>query len=341
MKRAKRNWQQLPDEQLLDMRLCDLKLRLSTSAVQPRIRRLYRELAARGISFRPHVWLAEDWFSPDGVPGFAVPFYLAHPRLTRLERKMAGVAEGSNANWQLRILRHEAGHAIDSAYRLRRRARWRALFGRASSRYGAQYRARPTSRHHVQHLGEWYAQAHPTEDFAETFAVWLQPHSNWRHRYAQWPARRKLEFVDQVATEIRGQPAAVKGGVLVEPLEDNRRTLREHYRRRRRAEHRRHRGLADRLLRKVFATADEAQRGALPAATLLRGMKPRLRGLLERRAGVDRYAAQQLVRLAIERCEQLQLYQRGSRRVLLPKVRTNLVRIARGYIASDELRLRL
>lgn len=341
MKGAKRNWQRLTDEELLDVRLCDLNLRLSSSAVQPRIRRLYRELAARGISFRPHAWLAEDWFSPDGVPGFAVPFYLTHPRLARLERKMVGVAEGSNANWQMRILRHEAGHAIDSAYRLRRRARWRALFGRASSRYGAQYRARPASRRHVQHLGEWYAQAHPTEDFAETFAVWLQPRSDWRRRYAHWPALRKLEFVDEIAAEIRGRPAAVRSRALVEPLEDNTLTLREHYRRRRRAEHRRHRGLADRLLRKVFPGAGDAQRGAIPAATLLRARKSQLRSMLERRSGADRYTAHQLVRLAIERCEQLKLYQRGSRRVLLPKLRSALVRIARGYVASDELRLRL
>jgi len=341
MKRRAPAWTRLGDEELLDLRLCDLKLGLRGTAVHTRITRLYRELAARGLAFRPHAWLAEEWFSPDGVPGFAVPFYLAHPRLTRLERKMTGMVEGSNANWQMRILRHEAGHAFDSAYRLRRRARWRALFGHASRRYASQYRARPASRHHVQHLGEWYAQAHPTEDFAETFAVWLQPRSNWRHRYANWPARRKLEFVDQVAVEIRGQPAAVRDRVLVEPLEDNRRTLREHYRLRRRAEHRRHRALADRLLRKVFATADAAQHGALPAATLLRGMKSALRSVLERRGAADRYAAQQLVRLAIERCERLQLYQRGSRRVLLPKVRSTLVRIARGYIASDELRLRL
>ena len=341
MKQAVRSWTRLADEQLLNLRLCDLRLRLSATAVQPRITRLYRELAARGIAFRPHAWLAEDWFSPDGVPGFAVPFYLAHPRLTRLERKMTGVVEGSNANWQMRILRHEAGHAIDSAYRLRRRARWRALFGPASRRYAAQYRARPASRRHVQHLGEWYAQAHPTEDFAETFAVWLQPHSDWRRRYADWPAKRKLEYVDQIAAEIRHHRPAVNGRVLVDPLEDNKLTLREHYRRKRRAEHRRHRALADRLLRKVFTTAEQARRGALPAATLLRGMKASLRGTLERRGGADRYGAQQLVRLAIERCEHLELYQRGSRRMLLPKLRSALVRMARGYIASDELRLRL
>jgi len=341
MKRRAPAWTKMADEQLLDLRLCDLHLRLHGTPVQTRITRLYRELAARGIAFRPHAWLAEEWFSPDGVPGFAVPFYLAHPRLTRLERKMTGAVEGSNANWQMRILRHEAGHAIDSAYRLRRRARWRALFGPASRRYAAQYRARPASRRHVQHLGEWYAQAHPTEDFAETFAVWLQPHSDWRRRYEGWPAKRKLEYVDQIAREIRRHRPVVGARVLVEPLEDNRRTLREHYRRKRQAERRRHRGLTDRLLREVFATPQQARHGALPAATLLRGIRLSLRGTLERHSGADRYAAQQLLRLAIERCERLALRQRGTRRALLPKLRRALVRIARGYIASNGMRLRL
>ena len=163
-------WERLSDEQLLKLRLCDLHLDLRRSRLRAPLERLYRELASRGIRFRPHVWFAEEWFSPDGVAGFAVPFYLAHPRLTRLEKRYTHEVEGSNRNWLMRILRHEAGHALDSAYRLRRRARWRALFGPASRHYPTQYRARPASRRHVQHLGEWYAQAHPAEDFAETFA---------------------------------------------------------------------------------------------------------------------------------------------------------------------------
>jgi hypothetical protein len=330
----------MADEQLLDLRLCDLRLRLRGTPVQNRIARLYRELAARGIAFRPHAWLAEEWFSPDGVPGFAVPFYLAHPRLMRLERKMTGAVEGSNANWQMRILRHEAGHAIDSAYRLRRRARWRALFGHASRRYPAHYRARPASHHHVQHLGEWYAQAHPTEDFAETFAVWLQPKSSWRRRYAAWPAKRKLEYVAQVAEEIGGHRPAVAARDKIEAVEHNPRTLREHYRRKHRAERRRHRALADSLLRKVFTDRDSARPGAVPAARLLRDLKLSVRTTLEQRAGTDRYGAQQLLRMAIERCEHLHLYQRGSRRALVPKLRTALVRMARGYI-SEDIRLRL
>ncbi|HEV7433029.1 MAG TPA: putative zinc-binding metallopeptidase [Steroidobacteraceae bacterium] len=341
MKRRDPAWTRLADEQLLDLRLCDLRLSLRGTPVQTRITRLYRELAARGLGFRPHAWLAEEWFSPDGVPGFAVPFYLAHPRLTRLERKMSGAVEGSNANWQMRILRHEAGHAFDSAYRLRRRARWRALFGPASRRYASQYRARPASHHHVQHLGEWYAQAHPTEDFAETFAVWLQPKSAWRRRYAAWPARRKLEYVAELADEIGRARPAVAARDRIEALEHNSRTLREHYRRKGRTDRRRHRALADSLLRKVFASKDSARPGAPPAATLLRALKASVRTSLEQRAGTDRYGAQQLLRLAIERCEHMQLYQRGSRRAAIPKLRAALVRMARGYISSEELRLRL
>lgn len=341
MKRRAPAWTRLDDEALLDLRLCDLNLSLRGSPVQERIRRLYRELAARGIAFRPHIWLAEEWFSPDGVPGFAVPFYLAHPRLTRLQRKMGGVAEGSNANWQMRILRHEAGHAFDSAYRLRRRARWRALFGNASRRYPSQYRARPTSTHHVQHLGEWYAQAHPTEDFAETFAVWLQPKSGWRTRYAAWPAQRKLDYVAEVAAEIGREPPLVAARDRIDELKDNPLTLRQHYRRQRHADGRRRRALADRLLRQVFASKHSARAGAPPAATLLRGLKLSVRATLEQRARTDRYGAQQLLRLAIERCEQLELYQRGPRRQLIPKLRATLVRMARGYIHSADLRLRL
>jgi len=336
-------WTRLRDEQLLDLRLCDLRLQLRGSDVAARITRLYGELAARGIHFRPHAWLAEEWFSPDGVPGFAVPFYLAHPRLTRLERKMTGDVEGSNRNWQMRILRHEAGHAIDSAYRLRRRARWRALFGPASQRYGAQYRARPVSRRHVQHLGEWYAQAHPTEDFAETFAVWLQPHSDWRRRYVGWPALAKLEYVDAVVSELGVHRPPVHGRERIEALEDNTRTLREHYLIKQRAQRRRHRARADAALRRVFGPAptDTPVVRAAGAATLLRAHKPALRRVLEREAGADRYAAQQLLRLAIERCERLGLVARGSRRALLPRLRAALVRMARGYLASDQLRLRL
>src|SRR6187399_2854984 len=132
---AKRSWTRMSDEQLLSLRFCDLKLKIERSPVAKRVRRLYRELDKRQIGFRPHVWLSEEWFSPDGVPGLAVPFYMVHPRLMRLERRLMHEAEGGNSTWLTRILRHEIGHALDNAFRLRRRKAWRRVFGHAFRRY--------------------------------------------------------------------------------------------------------------------------------------------------------------------------------------------------------------
>src|ERR1700733_8532944 len=222
-------WETLSDDQLLSLRFCDLKLSIQGTELEGAIRRLYRELEMRRIRFRPHCWLAQEWFSPDGIPGIAIPFYLAHRRLVGIERRFMREVEGGNRNWLMRILRHEAGHAIDSAYRLRRRVAWRSVFGPASLPYPDTYRPRPGSRRFVQHLGAWYAQAHPTEDFAETFAVWLKPNSPWRREYSDWPAYAKLEYIDTLASDIGPSKPAVTERSRIEEVTKETRTLREHY----------------------------------------------------------------------------------------------------------------
>ena len=331
-------WTRLSDQELLGLRMCDLQLDLHRSPLKRHVDRLYSELNERGIRFRPHVWLSEEWFSPDGVPGIAVPFYLAHPRLMRLERKMTREVEGGNANWFMRILRHEAGHAIDSAYRLRRRAYWRTVFGPASRPYRACYRARPASRHHVQHLGEWYAQSHPTEDFAETFAVWLTPRSGWQRRYASWPALRKLKFVQQFAGEAAGDRPPVRCRAHIEPIRDNQRTLADYYRAKLARERTRRGLLADRMLSRVFQ--QQPGRRALTAAGLLRAHKAGLRSALMRDADVDRYVAHQVLRIAIDRSARLRLFAQGRQRDALRAARRMLRRLARLYMRSPGLRLR-
>ena len=188
----------MSDERLLDMRIRDLPVRIEGSFLEDRVRRLHSELEERGIRFKPHVWLAHEWFTPDGVPGIAVPFYLSHPRLMKLERKQMLEVEGGSDAECMRILRHEAGHALDNAYRLHFRRRWRELFGSFREPYPQSYKPRPGSRNYVLHLNAWYAQAHPAEDFAETFAVWLTPASRWRVRYHGWPALRKLQYVNDL-----------------------------------------------------------------------------------------------------------------------------------------------
>jgi len=226
-----RRWTGFDDAQLLDCRFRELRLGLAGSALARDVHDLYLALEHRGIRFRPHVWLSTEWFSPDGIPGIAIPFYLAHPRLTRLERRMKGDAEGSTRTSRRQLLRHEAGHALDTAFGLRRRADWRATFGRASSPYPRWYTARPASHRYVQHLSHWYAQSHPTEDFAETFAVWLQPRARWRREYAGWRALRKLEFVDRLMAEIAGKRPAAVDRAKPANVNQNRRRIGEHYRR--------------------------------------------------------------------------------------------------------------
>ncbi|NJN51800.1 MAG: hypothetical protein HC809_08505 [Gammaproteobacteria bacterium] len=277
----------MDDDSLLEMRFKDLRLRISDSLVQPEIGMLYEELARREIGFRPHVWLSEEWFSPDGTPGIAIPFFVAHPRLRQLERNVMGEVEGGNSLWRLRILRHEAGHALDTAYGLRRRSDWRAMFGRASAPYPKDYTPRPTSQRHVLHLGHWYAQSHPTEDFAETFAVWLQPKARWRREYAEWPALQKLEFVDALMADVaRGRPK-VRDRSVVEPLSENTRTLGTYYRRKR-AYYDRANQRYDDWLKRAFTSRRSRPHG-VGAGRFVREIEPQLRRLLVRRTRMHPY----------------------------------------------------
>jgi hypothetical protein len=326
-------WARLTDTELLQLRFSDLKLKLRGTALETRLQQVHGEMARRGLRFRPHMWLAEEWFSPDGVPGIAVPFYLADPRLMQLERRMMRQVEGGNQKWMLRILRHEVGHAIDTAYRLRRKARWRELFGPASLRYPEVYRARPGSRRYVQHLGDWYAQAHPTEDFAETFAVWLKPNSDWRRSYASWPAWEKLSYVDELMRELAQQPAAVTSRAHIEPLGKNRRTLAEHYREKLARQIDWCSEATDTLLLRVF-TRRPPRPGLARAASFLRAHR---RVLLDgSRQAADAYNLQQVLRIAIERADTLGLHLRGAQRDALPHARWLLASMARLF--DDRLR---
>jgi hypothetical protein len=330
----------MSDEQLLALRFCDLRLHIERTPVAKRVRRLYRELDKRQITFRPHVWLSEEWFSPDGVPGIAVPFFLAHPRLERLERRMMGHVEGGSSESAMRILRHEAGHAIDTAYRLRRRRRWREVFGPASRPYPDSYTARPGSRRYVQHLGDWYAQAHPCEDFAETFAVWLKPNSSWRREYAQWPAFKKIEFVDELLGEVRDGRAPVRNREIIEPLRENTRTLGEHYRRKLARHSRYRRTVTDHLLERVFMAARPATR-ARRASAFLRANTASLVNSAVREGLAERYSVEQIMRIVVSRAEKLGLWLRSSQRLTTRQARRMLVHLTRLYAQGESPRLSL
>jgi hypothetical protein len=299
-------WTKFTDEQLLDLRMCDLGVAIEGSVLQKRIAQLYDELAEHGLAFRPHFWLSEDWFTPDDVPGIAIPFFLSHPRLGRLEQNQMFEVEGGTHGWCMRILRHEAGHAIDNAYFLRRRRKRQALFGPSSNPYPEWYTPRPYSRSFVLHLDYWYAQSHPDEDFAETFAVWLNPRSDWRRRYQDWPALKKLEYMDALMREIAAQPPLLKTTRQVEPLHRIRRTLRQHYRKKTAYYGAEYPDFYDRDLRRLFSDAPE--HAAHPRASrFINGIRKEVRRSVAHATGVYQYTIDQVIEEMTERCDELGL----------------------------------
>lgn len=321
-------WGALKSEELLDLRFSDLGLKLAGTTLEDRVDELHEELARAGLRFRPYVWFSTDWFTPDGFTGFAAPFYLAHPRLVRLEREQMFVVEGGTHDECMRLLRHEAGHALDNAFRLRRSRRFREVFGPVSRPYRMSYAPDPTSRGHVVNLGQWYAQSHPVEDFAETFAVWLRG-GRWRSRYASHAALRKLAFVDELMQELRGRQPLVRSRGFDEPIGEQRMTLRRHYGLKRArydldlpSEH-------DPALKRVFSPRTTGLRPT--ASGFLRRYRASLLRRVETTTGLPRYLIEQILNELLPRCRQLDLrLDRSEFQTLLDT--TDLVaRLARRY----------
>ena len=299
-------WVKYTDEELLKLRLCDLGVTIEGTALEVRVERLWNELERRGIRHRPHVWLSSEWFSPDGVPGIAIPFYLAHPRLMRLEKKMMLEVEGATDRDCMKLLRHEAGHAISTAYRLHRKKVWRETFGPVSKPYPTSYKAKPFSRDFVLHLPWWYAQAHPAEDFAETFAVWLTPRARWRRLYRHWPALRKLEFVDELMGSVAGQAPGQRSRRRIDPLSQQRSTLRQHYSRKQRRYGADSPEFYDRDLKRLFPP-DESANGSESAASFLRRYQRRIREVVARWTAAHTYTIDLVLRDMIGRSRDLKL----------------------------------
>jgi len=299
------DWSTWPDDKLLDVRMCDLGLSIEGTELQQRIAQVDAELDACGLA-RPHYWLSDEWFTPDGVPGVAIPFYLAHPRLAKLELAQMLEVEGGDPASCMQILRHEAGHAIDNAYQLRRRPTRRRLFGNPATEYPEYYTPKPYSKSFVQHLDHWYAQSHPDEDFAETFAVWLHPQSMWAAQYAGWPAQRKLEYMDRLMRELASTRPRVKSKRQVDPLPRLRRTLGEHYRRKREHYGLDHPDYYESDLSNLFSDAPEYAKNPSTAG-FVRKIRKEVRSTVASFTDSYQYTIDQLIETIIERCRELNL----------------------------------
>lgn len=229
----------------------------------------------------------------------------------RLERSQMLEVEGGTKEWCMRIMRHEAGHSIDTAFRLHRRKGYKAMFGNYSDPYPETYRPRPRSKKFVLHLEPWYAQSHPAEDFAETFAVWLKPKSRWRKEYDGWAALKKIEYVDQLMDRIGGERPKQTSRAKIDPVHRIDKTLREHYAERHMLYSLNAPSVFDPDLKKLFTTERPASRSKTAAAFLQKN-RVELCKTIARWTGEYRYNINQVIREMIERCRLMKLYVAGD-----------------------------
>lgn len=293
---------------LLAQRISDIGLEIRGTPLEKLVNQLYDELAEKGLAFRPPVYLSDQWGCPDGTPLIGVPFYLADPRLSRIEEDYSSAVE--SAEDSMRYLRHEAGHAFNYAYRLYDRADWRQIFGPYSRPYRDRYRANPFSRDFVRHILGWYAQKHPDEDFSETFAVWLTPGLDWRRSYEGWDALAKIEYVDRVMAEIAQEVPEVPE--VPEPSEEDlpvtamQYTLAEHYEENDEKIPIRDPRLFDGDLRTIFVTGDQAPAG-VPAGQFISRHKREIVTRISYWTGEHSTIVRQFVDFLVERVTSLEL----------------------------------
>ena len=302
------DWHALDDEPLLDRKISQLGLRLPGTPLEPLIQQLYAELTAKGLGFHPPCHVGDEWFVPVGIPAIFVPFFLVHDRLRRLEAKLMLEVEGDNPEWFMRLIRHEAAHAYAYAYQLTRKRKWQRVFGRTSAETTPEfYRPRPYSHSFVVHLDDWYAQSHPDEDFAETFAVWLTPGLDWRTRYKGWKALQKLEYLDELMRSIAGQAAPYQPGYREKDFNCLNQKLKTYYTKKRKQNEDTYPDFYDRDLRQLFAGAPEAG-PALKASTYLRSRRRQLMEAVCESTNEKKYRVHKLLARLIDRCDQLDLH---------------------------------
>lgn len=303
-----KDWDKLPDEEILKLRVRDLGVQIHDSELQSLIEKLYEELDARGICFHPQYYLTDEWLCPDKIPIIGIPFCLAHPRLKQLEKKMMYEVEGGTEDSCMKLLRHECGHTLNYAYQLYKKTRWRELFGSFSTRYLDSYTYQPYSRRFVINLQDNYAQSHPDEDFAETFAVWLRPGSCWEQKYRNWPVIKKLWYVDGVMKRISSmEPVKTVQGQPPWSASRMTSTLAAHYERKRRALGSEFQGFYDDSLISLF-NSKQGNPSGTKASKFLRHHRRELVDSVARWTGHRKHDIHQLVNTLILRCDTLKLF---------------------------------
>lgn len=304
------SWTSLKDEDLLKLKISDLGLKIEGSELEDRVKTFYSELEGKGIDFKPKLYLGDEWFSPEGMLAIAIPFYLAHPRLMALEKTMMLEVEGGTPDWCQKLLRHEAGHCFDHAYRFSKKRSWRDTFGSPDQEYAPEtYRPKPYSKSFVNHLGNWYSQAHPDEDFAETFAVWLTPDLDWKKEYRKWPgALEKLQYIEKIAEKVRGKNNyKEEKGSLPYNATRMKTTLGKYYAKRKKEHETDYPDFYDQDLRRIFNGDSGLAKRDFGAAQYMRKNSRVIIDSVSYWSGEKKYPIQNLVKKFAHRSEELNL----------------------------------
>lgn len=302
------DWASLSDEELLEKKISQLHLTIEGTKLQPLIQQLYHELSQKGLAFHPPCHIGDEWFVPVNLPVIFIPFFLTHERLSRLERSIMLEVEGESPEAFMKLIRHEAAHAYVYAYQFTRKRSWQRTFGKSSTdETPSFYRPRPYSRSFVVHLEDWYAQSHPDEDFAETFAVWLAPDQDWRIRYEGWKALQKLEYVDELMRSLAGKPPLPIPEYRVADYNCLNVKLKTYYARKRKMHEDSFPDFYDQDLRQLFdATGDGA--GHVKASVYLRHHRKELEEAVCEWTNENKYRVNQLLARLIDRCDRLALH---------------------------------
>jgi len=301
------DWADLGDEALLEKKISQLGLRIEGTPLEPLVRQLYDELSQKNLVFHPPCHVGDEWFVPVGIPAIFIPFFLVHERLRRLERTMMLEVEGETPEWFMRLMRHEAAHAYAYAYQLPRKRKWQQTFGRTSADETPQfYRPRPYSHSYVVHLDDWYAQSHPDEDFAETFAVWLTPGLDWRTRFKGWKALQKLEYVDELMRSLAGRPPVHQPEYRVADHDCLGVKLKTYYARKRKLYEDTYPDFYDNDLRELFAGAPEGTLAIKASAYLRQRRRPLMEAVCQA-TNEKKYRVNSLLARLIHRCDELGL----------------------------------
>lgn len=322
---------------VLAQKISELSLKIEGTILESKINQLYKELETKGLSFRPSCYFSDSWGCPDGIPTIGIPFYLADQKLAKIEEEYAEFLEKEEE--LILYLRHECGHAFNYAYELYNRDDWHQVFGPYSRPYVDDYKPNPLSKKFVKHFEGWYAQKHPDEDFAETFAVWITPGLDWQKKYEGWDALKKLQYVDNIAKEIGQQPPKFMGDLKQDvPVSELKMTILEYYERAFSKEYPKSISqlgqMLDGDLREIFEAKKEPD--YKPAQEFIHKHRMSLRSLVYYWTGTSHNLIRQLIRFLADRATAIDVHYNPAREQhYLMQLEAFLLTLAMNYRYTD------